>query len=63
MFIYYTHLYGGSVVKNSPASARDSVLVLDQEMATYFSILAWEVPWTEKYRDHQFAKSRTGFSN
>ena len=63
MFIYYTHLYDGSVVKNSPASARDSGLVLDQAMATYFSILAWEVPWTEKHGDHQFAKSRTGFSN
>ena len=21
---------------------------LEQEMATYFSILAWEIPWTEE---------------
>ena len=47
---------GGSVVDTSPANARDTedrVLILGQkdpveeEMATHFSILAWEIPWTE----------------
>ena len=45
---------GGSVVKNLPAmqemwvrslSQKDS---LEKEMATYSSILAWEIPWTEE---------------
>ena len=48
---------GGSVVDTSPANARDTedrVLILGQkdpveeEMATHFSILAWEIPWTEE---------------
>ena len=48
---------GGSVVKNLPANtgdARDMGLILDsedpleEEMATYFSILAWRIPWTEE---------------
>ena len=48
---------GGSVVKNPPANAGDikdvcllpgSGSSLEKEMATYSSILAWEMPWTEK---------------
>ena len=48
---------GGSEVKNPPASAgdtRDMGLILGQEdlleeeMATHFSILAWKIPWTEE---------------
>ena len=48
---------GGSMVKNSPANAReagDPVWSLAQEdplqeeMATHSSILAWEIPWTEE---------------
>ena len=45
---------GGSVVKKSPTSAGDvgSVLglesPLEKGMATHFSILAWEIPWTEE---------------
>ena len=45
---------GGSMVKNLPASAGDAGSVpgsgrsLEKEMATHFSILAWEIPWTEK---------------
>ena len=45
---------GGSVVKNPPANARDigSILgqehSLEKEMATHFSILAWEMPWREE---------------
>ena len=45
---------GGSVVKNLPANAEDwgSILgqedILEKEMATHFSILVWEIPWTEE---------------
>ena len=48
---------GGTVVKNPPVSAgdaRDRVQslgwedTLEQEVATYFSILAWKIPWTEE---------------
>ena len=49
--------HGGTAVKNPPASARDTSDVvsisgwqdaLEKEMATHSSILAWEIPWTEK---------------
>ena len=42
------------MVKNLPAGAGDMSLILGQEeplekeMETYSSILAWEIPWTEK---------------
>ena len=42
------------MVKNLPANAGDAVQSLpwedplEQEMATLSSILAWEIPWTEK---------------
>ena len=45
---------GGSAVKNPPASAESQVPSLgwedplEKEMATRFSILAWEIPWTEE---------------
>ena len=45
---------GGSAVKNLPAMQETWVLSLDQEdplgkeMATHSSILAREIPWTEK---------------
>ena len=48
---------GGSVVKNSPANAGDagdagsipgSRKSPEGEMATYSSILAWRIPWTEE---------------
>ena len=45
---------GGSAVKNPPANAEDWIWSLGQEdplekeMATYSSILAWEIPWTEE---------------
>ena len=40
----------GSVVKNLPANEGDTGLipVLEKEMATHSSILAWETPWTEE---------------
>ena len=42
------------MVKNPPANAGDSGLILSQEdplekeMATHSSILAWQIPWTEE---------------
>ena len=45
------------VVKNLPANARDirdagsipgSGRSLEESMATYSSVLAWEIPWTEE---------------
>ena len=49
---------GGSVVKNLSANAGDTGdpgLIplkwedpLEKEMATHYSILAWEIPWTEE---------------
>ena len=45
---------GGSVVKNLPAMQDMQVWSLarknplEKEMATHCSILAWEIPWTEK---------------
>jgi len=45
---------GASVVKNPPANARDAGAIpgsedlLEKEMATHSSILAWEIPWTEE---------------
>ena len=43
-----------AVVKNLPANAEDSGSQLggedplEKEMATYSSILAWRIPWTEE---------------
>ena len=54
MIFYCMGFPRGSVVKNPPASAGDVVrsLVwedpLEEEMAPYSSILAWETPWTEE---------------
>ena len=45
---------GGSAVKNPPAMEETQVQSLGQEdplekeTATHFSILAWEIPWTEE---------------
>ena len=45
---------GDPGVKNLPANAEDVVQSLgpedplEQEMATYSSILAWKIPWTEE---------------
>ena len=32
---------------------------LEKEMATHSSILAWEIPWTEKPGGHGITKSQT----
>ena len=43
-----------SVVKNLPANAKMWILslcwedLLEKEMATYSSVLAWKTPWTEE---------------
>ena len=54
MFVDGLGFLSGSVVKNLPASAGDTGVqslsrehLLEKEMATHSSILAWEVPWTE----------------
>ena len=45
---------GGLAVKNSPAMQETQVQslsregLLEKEMATHSSILAWEIPWTEE---------------
>ena len=36
---------------------------LEKEMATYSSILAWRIPWTEEPTVHRVAKSRTRLSD
>ena len=61
------------MVKNLPANAGDSASIsgcedpLEKEMATCFSILAWEIPWTEKpgrlHTVHGVASSWTQLSN
>ena len=60
------------VVKNLPANAgdvRNTGLIpgqedsLEEEMATYSSILAWKIPWTEfsawRVTANRVARSRT----
>ena len=40
--------------------------LLEKEMATHSSILAWRIPWTEepdRFATHGVAKSRTGLSD
>ena len=58
---------GGSVVKNLTANAGDardagSILrsgrSLEKEMASYSSILAWEIPWTEEPGELQSVESQ-----
>ena len=57
LLIYVNDFPGGTLIKNPPAHARDvrdMVLSLSpedhlqEEMVTHSSILAWEIPWTEK---------------
>ena len=50
---------GGSVIRNLPVNVRDPLIEprvqslgwedpLEKEMTTHSSILAWEIPWTQK---------------
>ena len=56
---------GGSVVKNPPANTGDMGLIpgwersLEKEMATFSSILACEIPWTEEAGKLQSVGSHT----
>ena len=59
------------MVKNPPTIQETQVLSLggedplEKEMATHSSVLAWEIPWTEKPGRLQFTgsqKSRTQLS-
>ena len=55
---------GGSLVKNPPANTRDTSLIpgsgrfLEKEMATHYSILAWEIPQTEEHGRLQSIRSQ-----
>ena len=57
---------GGSGVKNLPTMQETQVRYLgwghplEKEMATYCSILAWEIPWTEKPGSLQWGCKRVG---
>ena len=60
------HFPGDSVGKNLPAMQEMQVrplsweYLLEKEMVTHSSILAWEIPWTEKPgRSMGLQKSRT----
>ena len=50
----YLGFPGSSVVKNPASNAGDASSILgwgrslEKEMATHFSILAWEILWTEE---------------
>ena len=52
--IWQRGFQGGSAVKNSPANARNLLLIpgsrrsLGEKMANHTSVLAREIPWTEE---------------
>ena len=53
MCVYiYIHIYGfpgGSVIKSqTQVQSLGQEDPLEKEMATHSSVLAWEIPWTEK---------------
>ena len=54
LFVIKGLFAGGAVLKNLPADRGDAIPfqgwedLLEKEMATHFSILAWEIPWTEQ---------------
>ena len=63
---------GGSVVKNPPANPGDTGDVvwclgqeghLEDEIATYSSILSWEIPWTQEPGGLQFMRSQISGQN
>ena len=63
----------GQLVVKNPAARQETWVrylgqedPLEKEMATHFSILAWEIPWTEKLGQLQsmkLEKSRTQLSD
>ena len=55
--MFFRGFSGGAVVKNPPLNAGDTRHLglmlggedpLEKEMAAYFIILAWKIPWTEE---------------
>ena len=56
-------------VKNPPAMQKTWVQSLgwkdplEKEMGTHFSILPWEIPWTEEPASHEVTKSWIQFSD
>ena len=69
--VYHMGFPGDFVVKNPPAMQETQVRSLgeeeslEEEMATYSSILAWKIPWTEEPGGatvHGVAKSWTRLS-
>ena len=71
-FLVYVSFLAGSVIKNLPDNAGDtedmgSILGVGRSPGggngTHSSILAWEIPWTEKPGVHGVAESQTGLSN
>ena len=72
LYIFFGGFPGGSVVKNLPAKQETKVQslgqedLLEKEMATHSSILAWEISWTEELGRLQSMgsqKSQTQLSN
>ena len=58
---------GDSVVKNPPATQETqvesgSIPALEKELATYSSILAWEILWTEEHGGLQFMGLQKGWT-
>ena len=61
----------GLAEKNLPVNAGDPGLIpgqedpLEEEMAIRYSVLAWEIPWTEEPGGilHGITQSRTRLSN
>ena len=51
------------ITASSPITSRQTVeekmVVVEKEMATHYSVLAWKIPWTEEPTVNGIAKSRT----
>ena len=68
-FIVSLPFLGGSVIKNPLPMQEAWVLSLAQEdplekeMATHYSILAWETPWTEELGKLRSIESQRGRHN
>ena len=57
--------YGGSGKESACQGSRHGFNPLEKQTATYPSILAWEIPWTEEpggLQSMELQKSQTGFS-
>ena len=72
-YIGYFGFPSGSVVKNPPVMQETQVQFsrgwedpLEKEMSTYYSILTWEIPWSDELGGLQpmaWQKSQTGLSD